>query len=456
MAMTKTPKRPSLSARATLLTARATLLALCALLAWPARANPFELFGFTPRGIGMGGAMVGLADDVAGSFYNPAGIVGHTKAEFGIGFADTIPALHINRAKTSAGTPISGEVDSAPRFEIGIIFPLGGLLKDRVVIGIGGGHPFGSLVRVQTVDQAHPQFYMYQSKAQRFALDAGIGIKIVDGLSIGAGASVIAQQIGKVRFAVDVASRRFVARDITVDLNTVATPMVGILVEPTETLKFGLSWRKEQQLYYEQPTDINLGDIGDLALDVQGIAQFWPHVFSGGVSYKPAALSGRLLISAQLDFLVWSRAPRDQVSVTIRPSGPVLDGLGLSDILGFRSQDVTPGFANILVPRLGVEFVATDVLTLRVGASARPPVTPDQRGTTNYLDNFTETFSGGATFKFIDPLKVFTDPVALDVGFSATIANEREMTKFQTNDATGGATYGGALFTASAMLRYLY
>ncbi len=430
------------------------LLAAALLVPVAARANPFELFGFTPRGVGLGGAMVGLADDLAGSFYNPAGIIGHTKTEFGIGFADTVPALHINRDKASTANTTSADAPAAPRFEFGLIFPLGGLFKDRLVLGLGFGHPLGSLVKVQTTDQAHPQFYMYQSKPQRFALDAAIGLKIIDGLSIGGGASVLAQQIGTVRFAVDVAARRFVARDINIELNTVLTPSLGILIEPTDALKIGFSWRKESQLFYAQPTDINLGDIGDLKLDVQGIAQYWPHVFSAGASYR--TLENKLLVSFQLDYLVWNRAPRDQVQVTITPSGPVLDGLGLSDILGFKSQDVSPGFVNILVPHLGVEYQAAEMVTLRAGASVRPPVTPDQVGTTNYYDNFTETFSGGATFRFTDPLKVFTEAVSFDVGFSVMIANERQASKTQSADATGGASYGGALFTASGMLRYLY
>jgi len=440
-------------------------LALAALLAAaPAGANPFELFGFTPRGLGLGGAMVGLADDLAGSFYNPAGMLGHTKSEFGLGFAYTGSSLHVNRAKPICADPptagcskaANADVESMPRFELGIIFPLGGLLKDRVVIGISGGHPVGSLIRVQTVDQSRPQFYMYQSKPQRFALNSGLGIKIIEGLSIGVGLEVIAQQIGSVKFEVDVASRRFVARDIKVDLNTVATPMAGILIEPTENLKIGFSFRKESQLYYAQPTDIDLGDIGKLTLDVAGIAQYWPHVISGGVSWRPAFLGGKVLFTTQLDYMIWKNAPRDQVQVVITPSGPVLKGLGLDTILGFGSADVPPGFANILIPRIGVEWAASSNVTVRAGAWARPAVTPDQGGVTNYLDNFTESLSAGATFKFIDPLKVFTDPVAFDIAAAVMIANERENKKSQAADVTGGASYGGALFTASAMLRYLY
>ena len=417
-----------------------------------ARANPFELFGYTPRALGMGEAMTAVADDLAGSFYNPAGMIGHTKAEFGIGFADTISQLHIDRSKTSDATS-SQEVERSPRFELGIIFPLGGsLFKDRVVIGIGGGHPVGSLVRVQTVDQAHPQFYMYQSKAQRFALNTAVGIRIINGLSIGGGVQITAEQIGSVNFKLDVASRTFKARDITVDLNTVPTPTAGILIEPTDNLKLGLSWRRESRLYYTQPTTIDLGDLGALKLDVQGIAQYWPDVFSAGVSFKPTS---RLLIAAQVDYLRWSKSPKDQVTVTVTPKGQVLAALGLDSLLGFGSQDARPGFSDILEPHLGVEYAATDFLTVRGGAWVRPPVTPDQRGTTNYLDNFTEAVSAGLSFRFADPLRVFTDPVTFDLGGQLIFANERSDKK-QGADPTGSASWGGVLYNFSAMLRYLY
>lgn len=433
---------------------RVVAVAVVSLLSSAARANPFELFGYTPRAIGMGEAMTGVADDLAASFYNPAGLIGHKKAEFGLGFADTISQLHIDRANNSASAPLSSQVENSPRFELGIIFPLGGeLLKDRVVIGIGGGHPVGSLIRVQTVDQSHPQFYMYQSKAQRFALNTAIAIRIMNGLSIGGGVQITAEQIGSVDFKLDVASRTFKARDITVNLNTVPTPTAGILIEPTDSIKLGLSWRRESRLYYTQPTNIDLGDIGALKLDVQGLAQYWPDVFSAGISIKPTR---RVLIAAQVDYLRWSKSPNDQVSVKVTPSGTVLAGLGLDALLGFSSQDARPGFSDILEPHLGVEYMATDLLTLRAGAWVRPPVTPDQNGTTNYLDNFTEAVSGGLSFRFTDPLRVFTDPVTLDLAGQFIFANERSDRKAQLANPSGSASWGGMLYNFSAMLRYLY
>ena len=431
----------------------AAAAAAAALAPLPARANPYEQFGFTPRSIGLASANVALGDDLAGSFYNPAGMLGHTKTEFGLGLDYTRMMLHIDRS--SPGSKVTnGFTDDVPRGELALIFPLGGaLFKDRVVIGLNLGHPLGSLVRVQTIDQSRPQFYMYQSKPQRFATSASVGIKILDGLSVGVGAQVIAEQIGRVKFQIDLAAKKFVSREITVELNTVPEPLAGILVEPADWLKIGFSWRKEAQLYYEQPTDLNLGDIGDLKLDVRGIAQYWPHVFSLGATVKPGK---RWMVSLQADYLLWNKAPRDQVYVAINPSGAVLSGLGLDSVLAFGATDAPPGFVNILIPRVGVEWAVNDWVTLRCGVSARPPITPDQVGTTNYLDNFTETFSAGLTFKFIDPLRVFTDPVSFDLGAALMIANERQTTKSQAIDATGDQAYGGSLFSVSAMLRYLY
>ena len=229
--------------------------------------------------------------------------------------------------------------------------------------------------------------------------------------------------------------------------------LAGILVEPADWLKIGFSWRKEAQLYYEQPTDLNLGDIGDLKLDVRGIAQYWPHVFSLGATVKPGK---RWMVSLQADYLLWNKAPRDQVYVAINPSGAVLSGLGLDSVLAFGANDAPPGFVNILIPRVGVEWAVNDWVTLRCGVSARPPITPDQVGTTNYLDNFTETFAAGASFRFRDALQVFTEPVTFDVGSSLMVANERSHVKRQALDPTGGASFGGSLLTLGAMLRYLY
>jgi len=436
----------------------AALLALIVLAARSASANPYELFGFTPRAIGLSDAVVAVPDDLSAIFYNPAAMVGHTKTEFGLGFEDTLSNLYINRAPGTASQPAStidsSMPDNVPRIEFGLIFPLGGaVLKDRVAIGFTFGTPLGSLIKVQTVDQSKPQFYMYQSKPQRFAAALSAGIKIVDGLSIGIGAQVIAEQIASVDFAIDLAARRFDARNIDVALNTEIKPFVGILVQPNDWISIGFSWRDESELYYTQPTTLDLGDIGKLVLNVAGYAQYWPHVFSLGTSLKPTS---RLLLSFQLDYLLWSSAPNDQVYVQISPSGPVLDGLGLSSILGFSSNDAPMGFQNIFIPRVGIEYVATDWLAVRGGAYVRPAITPDQTGTTNYLDNFTENFSAGATLKFEDPLHIFTEAVHLDLSMALMVANERDTVKSQAIDATGNYSYGGTLFSFGAMLRYLY
>ena len=97
------------------------LLAALLLCAPAALANPFELYGFTPRAMGMGGAMTSLGDDLGASFYNPAGLLGHTKTEFGLGFADTISSLYVDRScATCANNVHTSQVERTPRFELGL------------------------------------------------------------------------------------------------------------------------------------------------------------------------------------------------------------------------------------------------------------------------------------------------------------------------------------------------
>jgi long-subunit fatty acid transport protein len=431
--------------------------AAAALHAPGAHANPYELFGFTPRAVGLAMSNVALSDDLAASFYNPAGMLGHTKTEIGIGIDYSAMSLYVDRAYVGqvAGYNLqNGYNDDAPRAELALIFPLGGaILRDRVVLGLNLGLPFTGFVRVQTVDQARPQFYMYQSKPQRFASSASIGVRITDGFSVGVGLEMNARQVGNVSFSVDLASKQFTAREINIGMDIIPEPIAGLLIEPTDWLKIGFSYRKETQLYYAQPTDINLGALGDLQLNVHGYAQYWPHVFSLGVAARPNA---EWLITLQADYLLWNRSPNDQAYVSLSPTGTIFSGLGLNSVLTIGSNDATLGFVNIIIPKVGAEWSPSEWLTVRGGVSFRPPVTPDQIGTTNYLDNFTETVAGGVTMKFIDPLKVFTDPVAFDLGAQVIIANPRTQNKANTGDVTGGATFGGTVVTLGAMLRYQY
>src|SRR5207249_6287954 len=127
----------------------------------------------------------------------------------------------------------------------------------------------------------------------------------------------------------------------------------------------------------------DLGDLGALDLGVTGLAQYWPHVFSLGVSVKPTR---RWQITAQVDYLLWENAPNDQVQVTMTPTGNVLQALGLDQLLSMQSSDAKMGFKSIFVPHLAVEYLPTDFLTLRAGGYVRPSVIPDQNGVTNYLD----------------------------------------------------------------------
>ena len=54
-------------------------------------SNGLSLNSPGPKGLGMGGAMVGLADDYTAVYWNPAGITNINNAQIGLFVTDIIP-----------------------------------------------------------------------------------------------------------------------------------------------------------------------------------------------------------------------------------------------------------------------------------------------------------------------------------------------------------------------------
>ena len=74
----------------------AGLLALVAgLVPGAAFANPWDLFGYNAKAIGMGGAQVAVAKDFTATYYNPAALTAGDEANFGFGFNVAKPQLSL-------------------------------------------------------------------------------------------------------------------------------------------------------------------------------------------------------------------------------------------------------------------------------------------------------------------------------------------------------------------------
>lgn len=401
-------------------------------------ANPLDLYGFTPRGTAMAGALT-ASDGLTAAFYNPAAMSLVEGSTLAIGLGDTVPALHIDRALVQSQVE-SAMPEAAPRLELGAITSLGARLR----FGAALSFPTNRLLRLENLESARPQFLLYQSKPQRFVVVANLAAKLTSRLSVGGGLSVSQSQSGLYKFGLDVPDRTVTVREEQVDATFTPGFNAGVIVQARDDLRVGFTWRSAQSQHTDVPTEFELQGLGSLLVQTAGTTLYWPHVFSLGAEWR----RGPLRLCAQADVMLWSLAPSEELQFAILPTGQVLTSSGLADLLTYNAPPRPAGFHSVLVPRVAAEWLSGQ-WTLRGGLAYRPPVTPAQSAVSSYLDNPTLQVGAGAAYQV-------AAGVALEAALGATVLLERTMHKASAYNATGDASFGGSLWTGSAMARYEY
>jgi long-subunit fatty acid transport protein len=268
---------------------------------------------------------------------------------------------------------------------------------------------------------------------------------------VGAGLSVSESQSGLYKFGLDVPDRTVTVREEQVDATFAPAFNAGVIVQATNSLRVGATWRGAQSEYTDVPTDFELQGLGSLLIQTAGTTLYWPHTLSVGAEWRV----GGLRLCGQLDAQFWSAAPSEELQFALLPTGQVLTDTGLADLLNYNAAPRPAGFHNVLVPRLGAEWVVRAV-ALRAGIAYRPPVTPEQSALSSYLDNTTLTLGAGGG---VDLHAVWQDAPAgmfVDAALAGTLLMERSMHKASATNPTGDAYFGGSLWTFSTMVRYEY
>ena len=129
------------------------------LVPWPAvaSASVFELFGASPRAVGLAGALSAGASGGEAAFHNPAMLGGATHGSVWAGGSATGFQLNIRLQRplctdgwqVCSGQYLGGFASRAPLlpkdsqgFQFGWSYPLGGVLRDKVTLGAGLALPY--------------------------------------------------------------------------------------------------------------------------------------------------------------------------------------------------------------------------------------------------------------------------------------------------------------------------
>jgi long-chain fatty acid transport protein len=430
--------------------------ALC-LAASPAAASVLDLYGFNPRGTAMGNAQAAAADDYTATFYNPAAMTQHKKVNVGAGFVATFPQLRVDRDRP---TPAQREVPTElppdfSGFNLGALFPLGGKFDHRVAVGLAMYLPTLNLLRGEGVDSRVPQFYRYQNLPDKYVLLASAAFEFGPWLSVGAGVQTLAGLDGGVDLDLEVANRRVRQRAVQVDVFPTAAPVAGLFSQPTRSLRLGASWRSELQLDYSLPSAIRIDDLLDLNLDIGGTVLFSPHTFNFGVAYDVARW--HLLLSGEVSYELWSRAPDPSPRFTVDIAGEIPEGLGIGEALDIgNGAPVVLNFRDVPVFKAGLEHrPAGGPFAVRAGYTWRPTPSPVPTGAFNYIDNDAHILAAGAGFTFADPLEMRQQPLHVDVVYQATLLVDQHVAKSRgVTDPVGDYTAGGTIHSFGISLRH--
>lgn len=418
-----------------------------------ADASFFDQWGYSPRGVARANALTADANDFTAAYYNPAMLVLRRDINFGFAF---------DYARTEASvTPktLDAELDCTycdpndwAGYDVGLLFPLGGKVENRLALGLALHLPSARLVSVRAPDPERPFWYMWNNDPDRIVVFLGAGIRILDELTIGVGTQVLADLVGEgANVSVDLFARQVRFREVNSHLATSFGPTAGLYFAPMPNLRFGANYRSEMRLLYSIPANINLEGIGQLELSISGYNHFSPHTISFGTAWDPIP---ELTLSLDANYQMWSRAPSPYVRINVDLSGETLEALGLDQALDLDTGEEDPGFKDTVSPRLSVEYRVTERFAARGGAWFRPTPVPLQTPEgTNILDSNTFGLAAGLGFSFDDPLEVFAEPIIVDLAVHGLWLLPREANKGET-DEVPSYTYSARVFGTTAAIRY--
>ena len=366
------------------------LCALCALAGAPreAQASPEDVLGYGARSAAMGASGAAVGEGYEAVHANPALLALSRERRLTVGMVEAYFDLRAGQDGEGEGegegdrrlsyAPLRGGVIGAT-----LPIPFGGVLQDRVTLGLGFFTPFDVVVRGRILYPETPQF-LVADRLQSVAVQAGVGVDVGHGLRLGGGFAALAALTGSVVVATDTSGR----------VGTVVENSLVASYAPTFGATYDLGpWRLggvfRGALEGRFNVVITVKDLGQITvppLNISGLAQYDPMQ----AALEVARTFGDFRVAFGATWKHWSAYP-GPVEATVRcPETDPETGEPFTDPCDPLVPE-DPGYSDTLVPRIGVErafALRRDVTAkLRAGAFFEPSPAPAQTGASNLYDN---------------------------------------------------------------------
>ncbi|HRI50304.1 MAG TPA: hypothetical protein PLW65_08980, partial [Pseudomonadota bacterium] len=273
-------------------------VAMLCLLAASARASLPELTSLGTRSPALAGTGVADSTGYEATYQNPAGLAtGKRNLTLGLvygGYQTTVDDAPYPIENT-LGLIIGGALP----------LPLGGVMKDRLGLGLGLYLPTGFINRVRVPFPDVARASLLDSRTQIVSILFGGGVRLPWGLQVGGGVLALAALVGEINIQQDGSGRLIAASEQQLTVNY--SPILGARWQtPGGRVAVGAVFRGVSQSSYRITVHTKLGDALPLMLPViyfSGIAQYDPLQVAAEVAVRATR---RLVLTAQLSYKQWS------------------------------------------------------------------------------------------------------------------------------------------------------
>ncbi len=427
-------------------------------LVWPsaASASPEDIYGYGPRSAAMGGTGAAWSSGADAAYTNPALLSRVHGNELLVGFTGAAFDLHAD------GPGLPGRISEAPAkgYAVGVAVPVpfGGVLADRIAVGLAGYTPSDVLSRVRILFPEAPEYPLLADRSQVLAVRLGAGADLGYGLRVGAGVGVLAELLGQI----DVAT---VAGSVTshVDTQLIATyaPTFGMAwdlpwdraPDGAARWRMGATWRGALEGPFTVTVDASkLSSLSLPLFNIAGVPQYDPEQ----AVLEVAREADGWTLALGVAWKRWSNYPGVFEPTILCPAGQDCNLLAPPHI----------AFSDTLVPRAGAErtfaLARRASVHVRGGASYEPTPVPSSlpsslaysaaSGTdvpvpTRFFDASRYVFSVGGGVDFGDLLPFTVDVYAqYHVLAASTVATPPSPSANLYGSVLAGGTYLGVRF----------
>jgi long-chain fatty acid transport protein len=359
-----------------------TIAAVCLVAATLSFGNGLNLNSIGARALAMGGAFIGLANDLSALYWNPAGLAFFKVKTFGFYGADIIPSGTYNLtlpdpiAAALGVSPTVVDTSTQTKHYLGAMFGYVHPISDNLVAGFGVYQPSGLGAAWPSADLAYlsgnRQDIEWMSKVGLITFAPTLAYKVNDRISFGAQLNVnygifdIGTYAGKLEPPLVPA---------TFDLGQYEESEKGwgigatfsALFKPSETFSLGLSLRTPTTIKFSGEAKIsNLGFLGFAGASDMEREVKWPLWVGGGAAFKPLA---NLTLTADLQYSAWNVIDVIETTYT--------DPLWAQLMSASGKTEMPMHWDNRIQFRCGAEYALKSGLALRAGYYYDPAPAPD-------------------------------------------------------------------------------